>query len=80
MNLFRSEEHVRRWALFNPVSTEGLIPLVDLAGLFATPSRRHLLDDDYLSVWYPQRGPERRAFLERIGKATPYWGIAPPPA
>lgn len=37
-------------------------------------------DDDYLSVWYPQRGAERRAVLERIGKATPYWGIAPPPA
>ena len=37
-------------------------------------------DDDDLSVWYPQRGAERRAFLERIGKAIPYWGIAPLPA
>ena len=73
MNLFRSEEHVRRWALFNPGSQAGLIPLGDLAALFGTPSRRHLLDGNYLSFWYPQRYLERRAFLERIGKATPHW-------
>jgi len=33
MNLFRSEEHVRRWALFNPVSTEGLMGDRASAGL-----------------------------------------------
>jgi len=26
MNLFRSEEHARRWAQFNPASGEGFIP------------------------------------------------------
>ena len=73
MNLFRSEEHVRRWALFDPMSEQGLIALPDLAALFATPSRRHLLDDNYLSFWYPKRYQERGAFLERIGKATAHW-------
>lgn len=73
MNLFRSEEHVRRSALFNPESRDGLIPLADLAALFGTPSRRHLLDENYLSFWYPQRYLERRTYLERIGKATPHW-------
>lgn len=73
MNLFRSEEHVRRWALFKAASAEGLIELIDVAGLFATPSRRHLLDENALSFWFPQRYNERRAFLERIGKATPHW-------
>lgn len=73
MNLFRSEEHVRRWALFNPGSEEGFIALADVAALFATPSRRHLLDGDYLSFWFPQRYGERRPLLERLGKATPYW-------
>ena len=74
MNLFRGEEHVRRWALLNPVAaTEGLIPLAGLAAWFGMPSRRHLLDDDYLSRWYPERDRERRAAMERLGKLTPFW-------
>ena len=32
-----------------------------------------MLDADYLSAWYPKRGAERRAYLDRIGKATPFW-------
>ena len=73
MNLFRSEEHVRRWSLFDPAATQGLIPLTDLAALFGTPSRRHLLADDYLSSWYPRRYEERRQVLESLGRATPFW-------
>ncbi len=73
MNLFRSEEHVRQWALFNPESADGLIALPDLAALFGTESRRHWLDDDYLSRWFPQRAHERREVLERSGKAIPFW-------
>ena len=74
MNLFRGEEHVARWALLNPAAAvEGLIPLADLAAWFGMESRRHLLDDDYLSRWYPERDRERRAALERLGKATPFW-------
>ncbi len=74
MNLFRGEEHVARWALLNPAAAaEGLIPLVDLAAWFGMESRRHLLDDDYLSRWYPERDRERRAAMERLGKLTPFW-------
>lgn len=73
MNLFRSEEDVRRWDLFSPAAEEGFISLRDLAAWFSTPSRRHLLDDNYLSFWYPQRYQERKAFLEQIGKTTPFW-------
>ena len=82
MNLFRSEEHVRRWPEFNPRSEAGLgvIALRDLAAFFATESRRHMLDDDYLSTWYPRRAAERRAVLERIGKTTPFWMGTPDPA
>src|SRR5437764_276692 len=86
MNLFRSEEHARRWALFNPLSEEGFITLSDLAGFFATESRHHMLEPDYLSTWFPKRGAERPAYLERIGKATHFWmgtpssrAIASPP-
>ena len=79
MNLFRSEEHARRWAQFNPPSEEGFISLPELAGFFATESRHHMLEADYLSAWFPKRGAERRAYLERIGKATPFWLGTPSP-
>ena len=76
MNLFRSEEHARRWSQFEPRSEQGFIGLTELAGFFGTESRRHMLDGDYLSSWYP-----RRAYLERIGKTSPFWmGTPDPPA
>ena len=64
MNLFRSEEHAGRWEAFRPESEEGFIALPDLAGLFGTESRRHMLDADYLA---------------RIGKASPFWLGTPAP-
>ena len=81
MNLFRSEEHARRWSQFEPRSEQGFISLTDLADFFVTESLRHMLDPDYLSSWYPRRAAERRAYLERIGKTSPFWmGTPDPPA
>ena len=77
MNLFRSEAHARRWPAFQARSAEGFIALADLAGFFGTESRRHMLDADYLSSWYPRRAAERRAYLERIGKTSPFWQGTP---
>lgn len=79
MNLFRSEEHARAWAQFNPASEQGFITLHDLAGMFGTETRRHMLDVDYLSKWYPRRAAERRDYMQRIGKATPFWLGTPDP-
>jgi hypothetical protein len=79
MNLFRSEDHARRWPAFQARAEEGFITLPALAALFGTESRRHLLDADYLSTWYPRRAAERRACLEEIGKATPFWLGTPEP-
>jgi hypothetical protein len=79
MNLFRSEEHARRWSQFNPASEQGFLSLAELAGLFGTETRRHMLDSDYLSVWYPRRAQERREYMTRIGKATPFWLGTPDP-
>ena len=80
MNLFRSEDHARRWSQFTPRAEEGFITLTDLAGFFGTESRRHMLDPDYLSVWYPHRAVERRAYLESIGKTSPFWMGTPDPS
>jgi len=73
MNLFRSEEHARRLEQYRPESEEGFISLPELAGFFGTESRRHMLDADYLSRWFPVRATERREYLTRIGKASPFW-------
>ena len=73
MNLFRSEEHARRWTQFNPASEIGFITLPELAGFFGTETRQHMLDADYLSVWFPKRAAERREYMTRIGKAVPFW-------
>jgi hypothetical protein len=73
MNLFRSEEDIRRWPLFDPASEDGIVTLPDLLILFGTESRRHLLDGDYLERWAARRWIERRDTLHRIGKAIPYW-------
>ena len=79
MNLFRSEEHARCWSQFQPRAEEGFIALDALAGFFGTDSRRHMLDADYLSTWYPRRAVERRAYLEQIGKTSPFWMGTPDP-
>ena len=81
MNLFRSEDHARRWARFNPASEagEGFIALPELAGFFGTETRHHMLDADYLSAWFPRRAGERREYLARIGKTTPFWLGTPDP-
>ena len=79
MNLFRSEEHARRWSQFNPASEEGFIALPDLVAFFGTETRQHMLDADYLSAWYPRRGAERMAVLERLGKTSPFWLGTPDP-
>ena len=79
MNLFRSEDHARRWPAFQPRAEEGFIALAALAGLFGTESRHHLLDEDYLSTWYPRRAEERGGYLEQLGKTSPFWLGTPDP-
>jgi hypothetical protein len=81
MNLFRSEEHARRWSQFNPASEtgQGFITLGELAGFFGTETRRHMLEADYLSAWFPRRAAERREYLASIGKTTPFWLGTPDP-
>jgi hypothetical protein len=68
----RLEEHARRWSQFNPQSEEGLIGLSELAGFFGTESRHHMLDANRISAWFPKRKGERRAYRERIVKATQF--------
>jgi len=49
MNLFRSEEHVRKWSGFRADTEEGIIPLLDMAKAFSLNFSKRRLDPDYIS-------------------------------
>ncbi|MBI3105136.1 MAG: hypothetical protein HYY95_06115 [Candidatus Rokubacteria bacterium] len=61
-------------------TTRANYSLPELVGFFGTESRQHMLDADDLSRWYPARAAERREYLARIGKASPFWLGTPAPS
>ncbi len=73
MNLFRSEEHVRNWAQFNPDSAEGIMPMEDWLSVVSTEEHKHFLDGDYISRWLPYKSQQQREALVRLGKTGPFW-------
>ena len=73
MNLFRSEEHARNWAQFDPDAAEGILPLAEELALLSTEARKHMLDEDYVSNWMPRRRSERAEILQRLGKTSAFW-------
>ena len=76
MNLFRSEEHVRRWSGYDPTAAEGTLALNDWAYVFSVEFCRRKLEPDFFL-----RGLELRQglfqALKELGKSGPFWGIAP---
>jgi hypothetical protein len=76
MNLFRSEEHVRRWVLFDPVSGDGIRPIAEFAALFSLPMFRERLAPDYLQR-LPALRQERLAAAERFAKGSSFWAARP---
>jgi len=81
MNLFRSEEHMRNWAHFNPDSAEASLPLNDEVTVFSTEAAKHRLDGDFISQWLPGQAGEIAAAARRLGKTGPFWrgGASPSP-
>ena len=74
MNLFRSEEHVRNWSLYDPESADGIMPLADYATLFSTGLFRERLQPDYL-LRLSQFMPEWIATLAKLGKTGLFWSF-----
>jgi hypothetical protein len=72
MNLFRSEEHVRNWARFDPATTEGIIFLPSLVKLFSGPYFRRRMDLDWVSH-SREYVREMIATMREIGKTGPFW-------
>jgi hypothetical protein len=77
MNLFRSEEHVRRWVLFDPASKDGIRPVEDFAGLFGLPMFRERFALDYLQR-LPALRQARLAAAEVFAKGSQFWAARPP--
>jgi len=72
MNLFRSEEHVRRRDSFAEGSDEGITPLPDMIKLFSEPYFKRRMDQDYVSQLF-QYAREMVQVLKEIGKTGPFW-------
>ncbi len=72
MNLFRSEEHVKNWALYDSVSAESIMPLFSWATVFSGPLCRKRLEPDYLSR-VNEYASELLLALKKLGKAGPFW-------
>ena len=76
MNLFRSEEHIRNWAGFDPATEEGIIPLQDMAALFSGNFMRRRLDLDYASQ-SKQYLNEFLAEIAEVAQTRPFWRFEP---
>ena len=48
MNLFRSEEHVKEWSEYDPISEESIMPVADWAYAVGSKLFSRRLDPDYL--------------------------------
>ncbi len=72
MNFFRSEEHVRNWARFDPSTVDGIIPLLDLVRLFSGPYFRRRMDLDWVSR-KQEYARQMIATMIEIGKTGPFW-------
>ncbi|MGD0210707.1 MAG: hypothetical protein ABSC14_06980 [Desulfomonilia bacterium] len=72
MNLFRSEEHIRNWPRYDPVTAEGILPLKDLVTVFSGNLFKRRLDTDYVSR-SQEYTMELLNVLSEIGKTRPFW-------
>jgi hypothetical protein len=77
MNLFRSEEHVRRWVHFDSASEDGIRPIDEYAALFGLPMFRERSALDYLQR-LPALRQERMIAGERFARGSSFWATRSP--
>ena len=72
MNLFRSEEHAKRWPLYSQATEDYILPVATWAEIFSGPMLSERLSADYL-----EHGDEYVAAyhdaLREAGKSSPFW-------
>jgi class 3 adenylate cyclase len=70
MNLFRSEEHARRWSLYYRAVDDYVMPVADWGTVFEASLFKKRLDPDYLAHSEEYLSDYRQA-LQAMGKALP---------
>ena len=72
MNLFRSEEHIRNWARYDPAAEQGMLPLQDIVSVFSGNFMQKRLDLNYASHALEYFG-ETLSVISEIAKTLPFW-------
>jgi hypothetical protein len=75
MNLFRSEEHIRKWARYDPATEQGILPLQNVVNVFSGKFMQKRLDLNYASHAL-EYFDEVVSVISEIAKTRPFW--APP--
>ena len=73
MNLFRSEEHVKAWSLYDSASEEAIMPVEDWAKVFGGPMFKQRLDSDYLSRVSEYGRDFGKTLFGELGKTGPFF-------
>jgi hypothetical protein len=74
MNLFRSEEHARKWRGFTPEAEGGLLPLDKMLSAFSIELFRQRPNGHYVS----SLAKYRAQFLEQLREISgdnPFWRV-----
>lgn len=70
MNLFRSEEHLKRWLLYSPAVDHYTMSVNDWATVFSSSMFRHRLSPEFLDR-SPEYLADYRHALQAMGKTLP---------
>ena len=72
MNLFRSEEHIQKWARYDPATEQGILPLQNVINVFSGKFMQKRLDSNYVSHALEYFG-ETVSVISEIAKVRPFW-------
>ncbi len=72
MNLFRSEEHIRNWARYDPATEQGILPLQNVVNVFSGKFMQKRLDSNYASHAL-EYFDEVVSVISEIAKVRPFW-------
>jgi hypothetical protein len=72
MTFFRSEEHLRNWAQFDPNTEGGIISLPEVVRLFSGSCFTRRMDMDYVSKM-PEYMTEMVETLQSLKNAGSFW-------
>jgi hypothetical protein len=72
MNLFRSEEHVKNWSRYDPISEESIMPVADWAKVFSIRAVNSRLEPDHLSHVHDDMASFFGEMAE-LGRLGPFW-------